>query len=71
MMTAQFNCKVRWTLAQIRLDTKIKQVKKKKEKKKKYIFKKSFIEQLPFTNKTSLNCFQLVTAAQIHQKYQQ
>lgn len=34
MMTAQFNCKVRWTLAQIRLDTKIKQVKKKKKKKK-------------------------------------
>lgn len=28
MMTAQFNCKVRWTLAQIRLHTKTKQVKK-------------------------------------------
>lgn len=37
-MTAQFNCKVRWTLAQIRLDTKIKQVKKKKEKKKVEIY---------------------------------
>lgn len=35
MMTAQFNCKVRWTLAQIRLDTKIKQVKKKEKEKKK------------------------------------